>query len=269
MANTPLVCINTSLSVPGPAKNNPAPTARLLNKFEPNKLPKIKPVSLRRAAAPTVTNSGKEVPKATIENPTNPPERLSVSIRSVEAPTTTWAAAIVPNKPAPARNQGLMERVLSEIAGGGVSSAVCKRTINTMKITNTANNTKPCPRVISLCTKAAKMSTPPNDKNPRDNVPAGTVIGRMNAATPKTKVKLATLEPTMLPKPRLDSPCKAAQVDTTNSGALVPKPRINAPITTVGTFIWCAKRDAPNTNWSAANANTAKPTNNTRTAMRN
>ena len=55
----------------------------------------------------------------------------------------------------------------------------------------------------------------------------------IRAAQPKIRLKLATLEPTMFPTPRAGFPLNAAIVDTTSSGAEVPKPKTTAP-TTIG-----------------------------------
>ena len=57
-------------------------------------------------------------------------------------------------------------------------------------------------------------------------------MGVTSAATPSTRDRFATFEPTMLPTPKAGLPCDAAIVDTTNSGADVPKPKTIAPITT-------------------------------------
>ncbi len=73
-----------------------------------------------------------------------------------------------------------------------------------------------------------------------------------NAAVPNTSVRLATLEPTMLPTPRSRSPPPAAMALTNISGAEVPKPITTAPMTTGDMSSRVARRAEPSTKLSAA-----------------
>ena len=70
----------------------------------------------------------------------------------------------------------------------------------------------------------------------------------MMAATPSTSVRLARLDPMMLPTPRSMLPRAAATPDTSSSGALVPNPTSTAPTTTGETRKSDATRAAPMTN---------------------
>ena len=69
----------------------------------------------------------------------------------------------------------------------------------------------------------------------------------MRPALPRIRVRLATLDPTIFPTPRAGFPRHAAIVDTTSSGAEVPKPRTTAPITTELRLRARAREAAPST----------------------
>lgn len=56
-------------------------------------------------------------------------------------------------------------------------------------------------------------------------------IGRISAATPRTMATLKMFEPTTLPTAMSVAPRRAATVEALNSGVLVPKPTMMAPMT--------------------------------------
>jgi hypothetical protein len=79
-----------------------------------------------------------------------------------------------------------------------------------------------------------------------------TTIGVTSAAIPSTSVRLATLEPMMLPTPMSNEPWAPASPDTSISGADVPNPMTTAPMRIGDRRSAFATRAAPTTNWSEA-----------------
>lgn len=87
----------------------------------------------------------------------------------------------------------------------------------------------------------------------------GSVTAVIRPAQPKIRLRLATLEPTMFPTPSAVLPLHAASVDTTSSGAEVPKPKTTAPITTELRLRDRAKDAEPSTSQAPDLNKRAKP----------
>ena len=83
--------------------------------------------------------------------------------------------------------------------------------------------------------------------------------GETRAVAPNTKAMLAMLEPIALPMARPGALSSAAMVDTSISGAEVPKATIVRPISIGDMPKWPAVEDAPSTKRSALQMSKPRP----------
>ena len=86
--------------------------------------------------------------------------------------------------------------------------------------------------------------------------------GPMIAVMPRMRAMLTMFDPYAFPKAMPEFPWRAAKVETTNSGAEVPKPTMTIPIRRGGIPKNLAVWDAPSTNRSELHNRSKRPTTN-------
>ena len=241
-----------SVTSPVPTNAIVAPTARELNRLLPNRLPRTSSLSPWRAAAPAVTSSGREVPIATSVKPTKPPESPSRSASSTAPHTRNHAPPTMTTRPTTVRISSRLARTsppISSPTSSGIRSSRAPLMMIPSETTSATARIAPSTLVRSPWTRIANSTIAPSESGASRRTDARVAgIVAMIAATPSTSVRLARLEPMMLPTPRSMLPRAAATPDTSSSGALVPNPTSTAPTTTGETRNTDATRAAPMTN---------------------
>ena len=245
-------------------------TIKILNTLEPIAFPSAISTSFFLAATMDVTNSGSDVPTATIVRPTN----VSVipnAIASVLAESTTQS----PPKAIPAAPPTILIILTGMDCSTFVSSSVAlfrafkaERIIIKIKIENNTNKIIPSkrPNVIPPVTPSTIKSIAAKRENGISLliVSLSTSIVCIIAQRPTTTNKLNKLEPLTLLTASELLPCREAEIETAVSGSDVPMATIVRPIIKEGTRSLFATFDAPSTKKSAPFTNPIKPiTNNT------
>ncbi len=243
--------------------------SKILNILEPTTFPSAKSHSPFLAATIEVTNSGSDVPKATIVSP------ISVSLRpkdlaiSVALSTTRFPPHIIAAPPS------IINKPLFHIGKILYSSSASVRflieeTISvTKKKMKNPNKIRPFILEITLLAFELKsVSYPKTKSNKLIIIEKGyslisracdTLILENSEQAPKTTNKLKILEPIMLLTAIALLPCKPAVILTAASGALVPNATIVKPIIIEGTLKVLATEQQPSTKKSAPLISKIKP----------
>ena len=181
--------------------------------FEPTTFPNATSLCPRRAAMTDVTNSGMDVPTATMVSPITASESPTAWANATAPVTRNRAERMVSTSPPSSQSSASPMRT-----GSGALSATsfaARRSVRKVKIKY--------PTSPAIQTAPARRSTLPQSTTPRQSSVAISMTdpsraklrrsiarGAISAATPRISRMLAMLEPTMLPSAMSGAPSIAA-----------------------------------------------------------